>query len=451
MTRTRLSHTGNRRRVGQAQHVRQTPSEAWRYNGRVRRHIGVGGAVDGAGSVSAQGGIQRPQAVMPPRKQRSSLFYALVIVGVLLGCGVAVFGSFAWLLKTAYAPADEYYAVRSERLTDVAGISNGFVPCIAMKKDGSLWIWAADTSLLGERPAGVTQTPEPVRVGDDSDWSAIAAGGRHALALKKDGSLWAWGFGEYGQIGDGGSSTREAPVLVGGDARWTSIAAGFDHSVAIKQDGSMWAWGANAQGQLGDSTTETRTVPVRVGSDADWATVVASGSRTIAVKTNGSLWTWGDDSARMTASGGDLVVSTPTRVGADSDWASVGTGDGVPVAIKRDGSLWQWRLRDPEPFEQNPEARRAVPGRLGTAAGWQSAASGSSAGIALKTDGTLWIWGNVSGYVEFLGSEVPLRVGSDTDWVGIASDPIYGIKSDGSMWTFGQRRSSTGATATAGE
>lgn len=69
---------------------------------------------------------------------------------------------------------------------------------------------------------------------------------------------------------------------------------------------------------------------------------------------------------------------------------------------------------------------------------------------ALKEDGSLWLWGNVSGNVEFMGSDAPLRVGSDTDWVWVSGNPNYGIKADGSMWTFGQRRLSTGATGSAG-
>src|SRR6266568_3249689 len=99
---------------------------------------------------------------------------------------------------------------------------------------------------------------------------SIAAGGAHSLALKSDGTVWAWGNNGNGQLGDNTTTERHAPVEVvgsGGSGNLTgitAIAAGGAHSLALKSDGTVWAWGWNLNGQLGDNTTTDRDAPVEV-------------------------------------------------------------------------------------------------------------------------------------------------------------------------------------------
>ncbi|MBY9081309.1 RCC1 domain-containing protein, partial [Paenibacillus sp. CGMCC 1.18879] len=85
--------------------------------------------------------------------------------------------------------------------------------------------------------------------------TAIAAGSSHSLALKSDGSVWAWGYNGGGQLGDNSTTQRSVPVQVTGLTEVTAIAGGNNHSLALKSDGSVWAWGYNGGGQLGDGTT----------------------------------------------------------------------------------------------------------------------------------------------------------------------------------------------------
>jgi hypothetical protein len=118
----------------------------------------------------------------------------------------------------------------------------------------------------------------------------VSAGGRHTMAIKKDGSLWAWGWNYYGQLGDGTKTEKTTPVKIMDGV--TQVSAGDSHTMAIKKDGSLWAWGYNSSGQLGDGTTKEKATPVKV---MDGVTQVAGDLHTMAIKNDGSLWAWGNN------------------------------------------------------------------------------------------------------------------------------------------------------------
>ncbi len=131
---------------------------------------------------------------------------------------------------------------------------------MALKNDGTVWAWGNnDAGQLGD--GTTTRARAPARVKDSTDPSgyligvtALAAGRDHTVALKNDGTVWAWGGNYYGQLGDGTISSL-TPLQVAGQSGVISIAAGFYHTVALKNDGTVWAWGDNKYGQLGDGTS----------------------------------------------------------------------------------------------------------------------------------------------------------------------------------------------------
>jgi alpha-tubulin suppressor-like RCC1 family protein len=105
----------------------------------------------------------------------------------------------------------------------------------------------------------------PVQVIGLTNVLAISAGGHLSVALKSDGTVWAWGSGQNGQVGDGGSpADRLTPVQVSGLTNVLAISAGLDHALALKNNGTVWAWGYNGFGQIGDGTTNDALVPVPV-------------------------------------------------------------------------------------------------------------------------------------------------------------------------------------------
>jgi alpha-tubulin suppressor-like RCC1 family protein len=95
-------------------------------------------------------------------------------------------------------------------------------------------------------------------------WTKVSAGSHHVVALKKDGTLWAWGNNSHGQLGDGTSENKNSPVRIGMDTKWVSISAGGMHSLALKLDDTPWSWGGNDHGQLGDGSVVDKTAPVHV-------------------------------------------------------------------------------------------------------------------------------------------------------------------------------------------
>jgi alpha-tubulin suppressor-like RCC1 family protein len=147
------------------------------------------------------------------------------------------------------------------------------------------------------------------------DVSDITAGQFNTTALRKDGTLWSWGFNGSGQLGNGDNERSSTPVRVAGLDNVRAVAAGAWHVAALKQDGTVWAWGSNRASQLGTTNASYSFTPVQVSGISNITDITASAGHTIAISKNDSVWGWGDTGTGQWGNGLSLDGSiSPVQV-----------------------------------------------------------------------------------------------------------------------------------------
>jgi alpha-tubulin suppressor-like RCC1 family protein len=308
---------------------------------------------------------------------------------------------------------------------------------LVLKTNGTLW--AMGSNSLGNLGLGDnTQRSSPVQVGALTTWSTISAGaGSHSMAIKTDGTLWAWGYYYQGQLGLGESGSftgKSSPVQVGALTNWLRISSGNYHNVSVKTDGTMWSWGQNDSGQLGVSGTYSS--PIQVGGLTTWLSVACGSYHSIAVTTGGSMWAWGRNANGRLGLGDTNNRSSPVQIGALTNWATnVDSFDGGrlhSMAIKTDGTLWAWGSGDYGQLGLGNSTAVSSPNQVGALTNWLRTAAGAYAHtMATKTDGTLWTWGQNSYGKLGLGNTTeyasPKQVGSLTTWTNISAGRRYSM------------------------
>ena len=213
--------------------------------------------------------------------------------------------------------------------------------CAAIKTDGTLWLWGQNNQgQLGIN--SIIYKSSPVQtISGGNNWKTVSSStyGGNIMAIKTDGTLWGWGDGSQGQLGDNSTTTRSSPVqIIAGGTNWSKCTAGIYQSAAIKTDGTLWTWGYNTWGQLGDNTRNTRLSPIQtIAGGTNWKQVSINMYNMIAIKTDGTLWTWGYNAYGQLGDNTTISKSSPIQtIAAGTNWKMCSCGLYNISAIKDD-------------------------------------------------------------------------------------------------------------------
>jgi alpha-tubulin suppressor-like RCC1 family protein len=305
-------------------------------------------------------------------------------------------------------------------LGQVAAVAAGTRYSLGLLATGNVVAWGDNTAgQLGDNTINERTTPVyvtgPTGSGRLAGIVAIAADpiGTTSLALKSDGTVWAWGNNDAGQLGvNNGNLNTKAPVEVHGPSNAgfltnvVAIAAGQEHSVALKSDGTVWTWGVNAEAELGNGATGGQVAsPVQVvgaggvGHLANVVGIAAGGYFTSALKSDGTMVGWGDEQyGELGNSNAPSVSNTPVAPsGLGGGLVAIGAGTYMSFAVKADGTVWGWGnnvngyLGTGDTAASIPSPHRVQ--RLVDGSGVVSVTGGYQGGAAVTAQGVVYRWG----------------------------------------------------------
>ena len=241
----------------------------------------------------------------------------------------------------------------------VGGWTNG-----AIKTDGTLWLWGEGAGgQLGDNT--VVKKSSPIQtITRGSNWKYLSLGGYEAAAIKNDGTLWLWGLNASGQIGDNTTVSKSSPIQIITGGTWSTINLGeYNNAVAgIKTDGTLWLWGRNHFGQLGDNTTVNKSSPIQIMTGGTWRSVDGFNCNMAGIKTDGTLWTWGDNAYGQLGDNTTVSKSSPVQtVTGGTTWKQVSCGKKHTAAIKTDGTLWIWGRNNKGQLGDNTTVNKSSP------------------------------------------------------------------------------------------
>ncbi|MFF2885200.1 stalk domain-containing protein [Paenibacillus sp. NPDC057967] len=305
---------------------------------------------------------------------------------------------------------------------------------------------------LSSNTNATTSKPNP-------KWVEIAVGIIHSLGVKSDGTVWNWGnITTYrGSLGSETNLFSLVPVQVPSLSNVVRVAGGQTHSLALRSDGTVWAWGGNLDGQLGDGTTVSRDMPAQVGKLTDIVDIAADWTSSYAVQADGTLWVWGG-----------FFPDKPTNMKNITDVQSISTGyssyavlkkDGTVIhgyqpekviegldsvtqiaissfevyALKENGTVWFWP-------DEDGKAKK-----LDGITDVKAIQASGGGPLMLKKDGTVWSQGhNVGGQLgigSYEASEVPVQAVGLKKMTSIAAHGAgyraMAIRADGTLWAWG--------------
>ena len=356
-----------------------------------------------------------------------------------------------------YDQANRLASVQGGGSGSPAGLLAGGVDhSLAVRSDGTVWAWGGNSG--GQLGLGnTTDALSPTQVPGLSNATQVAAGAGHSLIVRSDGTVAGWGQNGSGQLGDGTTTSRTSPTQVHDVSGAIAVAAGNYHSLALHQDGTVSAWGLGNAGQLGTGTAQSSTVPVAVTGLTDVIAIAAGGlpgwaGHSLALKQDGTVWAWGYGKSGQLGQGDNVSQLAPVQVSGLSGITAVAAAGDNSYALAEDGTVWAWGDNS---YGQlgNPGARHTqnTPMRVqGLPNNVETIAAGGTHALAVTADGEVWTWGNNN--TGQLGDgaqcgktcQVPVHVTDITKGAAIAGGYVHTLATDTDGNVYGWGSNSSG-------
>lgn len=321
-------------------------------------------------------------------------------------------------------------------LADIVDIKGGLYHNLALKADGTVWAWGQNKwGQLGNNT--IVDSTIPIVVPGLSDVTAIDCGAYHNIALKSDKTVWVWGWNSKGQLGNNTTTDSLKPIKIEGLDNVITIATGQSVTMVLKEDGTVWAWGDNSYGQLADGTNGNKHIPAKMPNLSNIEKISFGQYHAYAKQDNGYVWTWGCDFIGALGLGTvNEHKSTPTRNIYLNNATLIEPGYYTSTALYTDGTVWEWGT--------TADGQKTKPTNVIGINNVDKLSVGYAHKIAIKEDGTFWIWGDNSGYQIGDGTstyrKTPLNMSNfnSPKAVFAVSFGTFIIKADNTLWAWGR-------------
>ena len=339
-------------------------------------------------------------------------------------------------LTVNITPHSKVIKLNKENLTQIKAlevisgytqVAAGWGYSMALDKNGNLWTWGSN--MFGKLGNGTNEDSNiPIQVTNSlgTKFIQIAAGFHHSLALDEEGNLWTWGSNSSGQLGDGTNKNSNVPIKITNSkgTKFVYITASSDHTLAIDENGSIWAWGCNDGGQLGNGTMQESHIPVQLITSTQFTQVSTSYLHSLAIDKDGNLWAWGNNGYGKFGNGTKNDSMTPIKINTGIEFKQVSAGHTYSLGIDKQGNLWGWGSSDSGAEESTKPLQIEKANKF-----IKISAGIHTNNIAIDENSNLWTW------IKTQFTQV--KPGTEFIDIAAGMDHKMAIDKDGNLWTWG--------------
>jgi alpha-tubulin suppressor-like RCC1 family protein/sugar lactone lactonase YvrE/uncharacterized protein YfcZ (UPF0381/DUF406 family) len=311
---------------------------------------------------------------------------------------------------------------------------------LAVKDDGTVWAWGKNDN--GEVGNGTTTGPQttPGNVSGLSNVIDVEAGYLFSLAVQDDGTVWEWG--ENTSIS--GQTAKSTPVQVTELENIVQVSAGNNHALALKNDGTVWTWGRNDYGQLGIGTTTDEIDPVQISGLNNVSDIYAGSSYSFVLKNDGTVWAWGVNVYGQLGNGNTTNQTSPSQISGLTNVTFISPHSWHTLFLKNDGTVWAVGYNTEGQLGNGTNTDSSTLVQVSGLTNVTQVCAGSQHNIALKDDGTVWVWGKNNygqlGNGTTTSENEPIQVSGLSNIITLSAGSGHSLamQSDGTYWAWGK-------------